>query len=473
MKNKFDFKISLKKQLHDVVLFFKNNLTKLISIFVLSFTSTLLISFGINSSSKASIESIALTAANIAKDNSYQKVHFESKLSFYSDDTYSKNSEENVKVFTTSHRIANQSFLKYSSAAFLTRNNFYNIPIKGSSEQTDCTLFEYKFLDTDLLLKNITPSTNSEIVKKYTSSKYVDGVLDTNYPMTKLRMETIDLFLLFKNEKLSSGYPLFLPDYVAKKIVEENDNVGSLKDCLGLTGTITVSGITSSVYIKNIIVTSPRTGDPYDLEDCDFTDNNVRFAKFLRQLYGDYSLMFFSPMYSQNRCMACADFDSEYFKIKSYLENELVDIYSKDTVSSIYGFEKEEDSFVLKENKNYSFLTTETLIKRINKGSYSYFDGNLTPLIIGFVLLGGVIFFYFLNFCSTKYQKEALKWHFLITSFVPFVVLNLFSLLFSFFFSSKQAFISFSFSAFSLAVLVSFLIQFLTSLIIYFLRRSN
>lgn len=470
---KIDLKISFKRQLRDIVLFFKNNLIKLVAIFVLSFTSTLLISFGINSSTKSNIDSIALTAANIAKDNNYQKVHFESKLSYFSNDSFSVNTENNGSIFTKAHKIANQSFLKYSSAAFLTRNNFYNVPVDGSSEQTKHTLFEYNFLNTTISLKNITPSTNSEIVKKYTTSKYIDGTLVKNYSMTKLRMETIDLFLLFKNEKTSSGYPLFLPDYVAQTIVEENETISSLEDCLGLQGTIIVSGVQSSIYIKNIIVTSSKKADPYDLNDCDFTDNNVRFAKFLKQLYGDYALMFYSPMYSQNRCMACADFDSEYFKIKSYLENELLQLYSEDSVSSIYSFEKEENKFILKENSDFSSLMTATLAKRIKSGNFSYFDGNLTTLMIGLVLFVGAICILFIAFCSKKHQQGKLTWHFLISSFIPLFVLNLFSLLFLFFFSSKQIFVAFYFSSLSIVILASFLIEFISTLIIYLIRRNN
>lgn len=471
--NKINFRIAIKKQLRDIGLFFKNNLIKLVSIFMLTLTSTLLISLGINTSTKSSIDSIAFAAANIAKDNSYQKVHFESKLSYFSDSSFSANSEKNGKVFSNAHRIANQSFLKYSSAAFFTRNNFYTVPVDGSSEKTKHVLFEYNFLNTAVSLKNITPSTNNEIVKKYTTSKYVGGVLDENYTMTKSRMETIDLFLLFRKGKVASGYPLFLPDYVAQKIVEENTNINSLEECLGLEGTILVSGVKSTVYIKNIIVTSPRVGDPYDLDDCDFTDNNVRFAKFLKQLYGDYSLMFFSPMYSQNRSMACADFDSEYFKIKSYLENDLIDIYSEESISSIYSFEKENDTFVLKENEEFSSLMTNTIGKRIKNGNFSYFDGNLVPLVIGFILFGGAVFCLFINFSSRKYQREKLTWHFLISSFVPIIVMNIFCLLFLFFFSSKQAFVAFYFSSLSIVILISFLIELITTLIIYFLRRYD
>lgn len=465
-----NLKFSIKKQLNELIHFFKKNLVKLITFFVLTVMASFLVSFGINSSTKATIDSVAITAAIIAKDNSYEKVHFESKLTYFNDESFSKNSEKNTKIFTEAHRMANQSFLKYSSAAFLTRNNFYNTPITNS-DNSSCVLFEYSFLESVFSLKNITPSTNSEIVKKYTTTKYVDGILDNNYSMTKLRMETIDLFLLFKEGKSASGYPMYLPDYVAQKIVEENESINSLKDCLGLAGTINVSGVKTTVYIKNIIVSSARIADQKDINDCDFTENNVRFAKFLKQLYGDYSLMFFSPMYSQNRCMTCADFDSEYFKIKSYLENDLTEIYSKKSSSSIYGFEKEDQTFKLKENKTYSSLLTGTIQKRIDNARYSYFDGDLIPLIIGFVLFFGAVLFLFIVFSLKRFNDEELKKSFLVSSFIPFVFLNLFLLLFCFFFSTKQAFISYVFSSLSIVIVGFFLIEFLASIIIFLFRR--
>lgn len=465
-----NLKFSIKKQLNELIQFFKKNLVKLIAFFVLTVMSSFLVSFGINSSTKATIDSVAITAANIAKDNSYEKVHFESKLTYFNDESFSKNSEKNTKIFTEAHRMANQSFLKYSSAAFLTRNNFYNTPITNS-DNSSCVLFEYSFLESVFSLKNITPSTNSEIVKKYTTTKYVDGILDNNYSMTKLRMETIDLFLLFKEEKSAAGYPMYLPDYVAQKIVEENESINSLKDCLGLAGTINVSGVKTTVYIKNIIASSARIADQKDINDCDFTENNVRFAKFLKQLYGDYSLMFFSPMYSQNRCMTCADFDSEYFKIKSYLENDLTEIYSKKSSSSIYGFEKEDQAFKLKENKTYSSLLTGTIQKRIDNAKYSYFDGDLIPLIIGIVLFFGALLFLFVVFSLKKFTEEELNKSFLVSSFIPFIFLNLFLLLFCFFFSSKQAFISYVFSSLSIVIVGFFLIEFLASIIIFLFRR--
>ena len=71
MKTRFDFKISLKKRFLEIGLFFKSNLVKLLSVFVLSFVSILLTSFGVYSSSKSRLDSVALSAANIAKDNNY------------------------------------------------------------------------------------------------------------------------------------------------------------------------------------------------------------------------------------------------------------------------------------------------------------------------------------------------------------------------------------------------------------------
>lgn len=473
IKERFEIEINVKPTIHNLLNFFRTNILNIAAVVVVTLSSILSFSFSCYSSSKAKIEFVALSASNIAKDNSYQKVHFASKLHYYDNGSFSDNSKNNSDVFTNAHKVVNGSFLRYSSAAFLTRNNFYNIPIEPNSDSIEYTLFDYTFLNSSFSLMNITPSTNSEIIKRYSTTKYVDGELVNNYSGQKKRMETIDLFLLSINEKQNSGYPLFLPDYVAEKIVEENDDIKSIEDCIGLTGNIVVSGVTSDVYIKNIIVSSARKGDPYNVDDCDFTDGNVNFAKFLKKLYGDYSLMFFSPMYSQNRCLTCADFDSEYFKIKSYLSNELVSLYSEKAKSSLFSFEKEEATFVLKENEYLSSTMTATLEKRLQRGSFSLFDGNVFALVLACILLSASLFLLYLFFYSNRFCKRKPSWHILLVSIIPVIVICIFSLLFLFFFSLKFVFVGYYFSAVAIPMLIIFSIQTIFSIILFFIRRAQ
>lgn len=473
IREKLEIETNIKPTIHNLLVFFKANILKIVAVVVATLSSILFFSFSCYSSSKSQIEFVALSASNIAKDNSYQKVHFASKLGYYDDGTYSENSKNNSDIFTNAHQVANRSFLRYSSAAFLTRNNFYNIPIESDSESIKYALFDYTFLNTSFSLMNITPSTNSEIIKQYSTSKYVNGELVNNYSAQKKRMETIDLFLLSVNEKQSAGYPLFLPDYVAEKIVEENDDIGCLEDCVGLTGSISVSGAVSDVYIKNIIVSSAKKGDPHDINDCDFTDGNVNFAKFLKMLYGDYSLMFFSPMYSQNRCLTCADFDSEYFKIESYLSDELVSLYSEKASSSLFSFEKDEDSFVLKENEYLSTTMTATLEKRLQKGNFSLLDGNVFALVFACILFLVSVFLIYLFFYSNKFNNRRPSWHILLISFVPVTVIGIFSLLFLFFFSLKFIFVGYCFSSLAIPMLIIFFAQIIISTIFFFVRRAQ
>ena len=207
IRDKIEIKTSLRKTLHNLLCFFKKNVLKSTAVIVTTLASVLLLSFGFYSSSKSQIESIALSAANIAKNNSYQKVHFASQLKYYTDGSFSENCKNNGAVFTKAHQTANKSFVRYSSAAFMTRNNFYNIPSNPEIDSIDYLLFDYSFLNTSFSLMNITPSTNSEITKKYTTPKYVDGVLIENYSAKKTRLETIDLFLLCNEEKPNSGFP--------------------------------------------------------------------------------------------------------------------------------------------------------------------------------------------------------------------------------------------------------------------------
>ena len=473
IKERFEIETSIKPAIHNLLHFFRTNILNIVAVVVTTLSSILFFSFSCYSSSKSQIEFVALSAANIAKDNSYQKVHFASKLHYYEDGSFSDNSKNNSDVFTNAHQAANRSFLRYSSAAFLTRNNFYNIPIEPNSDSIQYTLFDYTFLNSSFSLMNITPSTNSEIIKQYSTAKYVDGELVNNYSAQKKRMETIDLFLLSVNEKQSQGYPLFLPDYVAEKIVEENDDIKSIEDCVGLAGNIVVSGVMSDVYIKNIIVTSAKKGDPHNINDCDFTDGNVNFAKFLKKLYGNYSLMFFSPMYSQNRCLTCADFDSEYFKIESYLSNELVSLYSEKTESSLFSFEKEEDLFVLKENEYLSSTMTATLEKRLQNGNFSLFDGNVFALALASILFLVSLSLLYLFFYSNRFCKKRPSWYILLISIVPIVVVGVFALLFLFFFSLKYVFVGYYFSALAIPMLIIFSAQIIFSLVFLFVWRAR
>ena len=183
--------------------------------------------------------------------------------------------------------------------------------------------------------------------------------------------------------------------------------------------------------------------------------------------------MFLQSIFLQCRSMACADFDSEYFKIKSYLSNELLEIYSNASTSNVFSLDFVEDGYSLIENCHSSNTVTKALQCRYHNGSLSYFDGNITVTCIGLVFFVATLVFLYVSFASKQYNEDNVTWPFLLLSFIPLLVLNIFALVFLFIFAKESMFVGFYCSAFAVVTLLSFLLESVMTSLIYFLRSDN
>lgn len=478
----FDFKLNIKQRVKSLSSFLKKNLVTILVFSSCSIVSTFVTSFGVKDSSYALKESAAFSVAQIAKDNSFNRVHIETKLDFNPSDP-----QGNKKAFNNSYSSSHRAYLNYSSAAFQTRNNFYTVAVEDQVELNEetgeeeiktvysrltCKLDELSF-ETAIL----TPPTNSEYDKKYTIDKYNEQGELVSMELYKHRMETLDLFMLGEPAtKVDSANPIWVPDYTIQRMLDEAGIDKPLKSCIGMTGSIELSGLEIPVYLKNIIVTKEHKGDPHDMKDHTFTYNNIRFANFIEEIFGDYALLFYSPIFALKQTLACADFDSEYFKINSYMSNEMLSFCGPDSSSIVYSYQlnSETEEFDHKNNEPVSNMLNQYLDKAVNHQP-NHFDGNIAMTILGILFFGGTIAYLILMITKNKifYSKKKYCYKLLSYPLIPFVVMNLFSTIFILVFHSKTEFMAFSFSSFPIVALVYLIAASIATLIFVFKKEDS
>lgn len=454
----------LKRLKNSFAYFFKSNFFPLCTCGFCSLFSTVLISLGVRNSTKSLLDQASIVCSSIAKDNEFNKVHISTKLRFYSDSDAKTNSTNNISVFTKSSEFARDAFLTYSSAAFQTRNNFYNIPIEPNKDGFEYKEFIFQFAKSNIALKNITAPTYSTGEKQYTTAKLVDGEVDNNYLMTKLHMETLDIYLMYKNSTVTGATPLFLPDYIADKIIAENDDINSYEDCLGRRGEVYIDGVKNQVYIRNIIVTRKIESNIYDLTQNSFTENNVRFSKFLKLMYDDYCIMFNSTIYAGNQCLLCGDFDSEFFKTRDYIKGQFADLNEQIVQPNVWNFKNDNGQVKFCENQLGTNFMERFRSGMVNKNRPSFFDGDLWLIIIGIAIsiMGGfsAIVFFIKQNNKTLYRGPLN----ILLSIFPFLIIGLMVSVITFLAPFNYAILSYVVSNSSLSLFIPLTITTLSTL---------
>lgn len=444
------FKQKTKNVFHNALVSLKKVFVPLIIMTGTCICSSLMFSFSILDSSRALLDESAILCANVAKDNYYQKVHIATKMPFKEG---IENRNFNVSSFTKSQKEAHNAFLSYSSAAFVTRNNFYSIPIDEDNDGDFVyKKISYNFGNQNLDCINISAPTNSVVGKKTVCKKKTAEAI-AEIEIDKLRLETIDLYMCSSENGKNTGIPVFVPDFVAEEIVESSDYLNNILDCVGLAGTININGSIQNIYIKNIIATKEYKNDENIITQVPITASNTKYASFLRDVYGSFTVLFHTELYSENQCIACADFDSEFFKIKNYFDINLRKLYSKDeSFSYVYSYELNENLYTLKTNLDITNKLNKLL--RMNVQNINYFDGNLLFLLVG--LFACIVAFIYIYFTITSYlKKNAINYnetfYLLIAPLISFIALNLLAVLFIFIFKSNSLFISYTFSTIAIS----------------------
>ena len=461
VKCRFDLHESLKT----IIVFLKQNITRLLIFSSVYFLSFSFISISFNSSTKSLLDTAAFSCSEIAKSNVSNRVHVEFSLD-YTDDISSL--KTNTEQFKKAYSSMQSAYSKFNSGAFISRNDFYVVPSSPNGDSFEHSIFTVKFNNYTGKTKSLSSLTTSEGGKKYTTEKIVDGT-KTTIEMFKKSLETLNVFLLFNDEKKSEGIPLYLPDYFASDVAEENGI--SLKECLGLPGTINVANVDYKVYIKNIIVTEARTGNLYDLTDHTFTENNVRFSKYLQNIFGNYVVWFNSSIYQTHKTILCSDFDSEFFKIKSYFKNDLATIYDSGCDALVFNCDSHNETKVFLEP--FSTTNLNNLLKRLSvkQGGESFFDGALIQLIIGILSLVFLLIYLAIIVFSKKNIQKISFAHILLCCFLPFFVVCLFLSFFLFAFHSSIVFNAFVFSSASLVCIVLFSLSTIFGCAYLFIRK--
>lgn len=460
-KNRFIVNFGFGRSLKRLFSFAKSNIANVAITIATSLSAVLITSFSVSSSSLSCLENAALEVANLAKDAEEERVHISTVLTV-EEAAFS----DSKSAFSKAHLAVHSSFLNYSVAAFRTRNNFYNVPVTLADEQIIPKQFECSFLDCRFSISALVPSTTSFIQRNSTANKYENGQL-VEKQLTKYRMETLDVYALFPPYKNGEGIPLFLPQRLAERILEANPELEKLEDCLGQQGFLEIQGYGINVYVSNILVDRPSSGDPYDSMEPDFSENDISFESYLNGMFGDFGVLYAPALFQASAVMTCADFDSEFFKIRSYLSNELRSLAAGGVHCSVSGRENREADFVFYDEQSRNL--TKVYENRSIEGQFTYLDGN--PWILGlgillFVASLGFGCYAFLGKTVRKHDGELLHGAFLASA--PFVILQLFSAVFVAIFSGRSALVGYSFASLSLVSVCFFLVQ----LIVFFFASA-
>ena len=384
-------------------------------------------SFGLSLLPNNIVNSAALESSFIAKNNEHKRVEILTD-SF----VYQKNN------FITGQQLILNSYLTYCNSVFTTKTNFYLTPLTGNEVKRFSISLD-GIVDCEEKIVDVVPSTHSEFIKQYDNNGEVDY---------KSRIESIDLYCYYQGVYKTGSPPIYITDITADKFCKEQT---TYKDLLGKNVIISDDAKEYHGYIRNIISTREQANSFAIDGTLLFTANNISYSKMLKILYGNFFVGFDNDLFDQGMRII-GDFDSEFFKIKSYLNKQIKPII--DEIDGKVSIGEVSDQFILKQDVS----------KSINNGFAKNKAIHLIVFIVG-------IFFLLLSIAIILFSKITIiqKKQYLCFNISSIVTEFLYIILGCFFYSS---FVSISFY-FSVMPLIVFFIMILITTFLFIFKKPH
>lgn len=400
-------------------------ITSLAFFIVTSVCSTMFFTFSFLNSSQNTCDSLSFLAATKAYNSKTSaiggNVHYEMECI------------QNSKDVRIKYRnCAYCSFQQYTSSSFVLKNNFYLSigPVLSSDERMPMSLSSNQATIDDISL--LLPVTYGIVGKGENQQKY--------------RTETLDVYLAFNGKYFnehSNEHTLYLCDYMADKLFPDQP----YDEILGESITIKYKDADYPFLISNIIIT--QANDKYTIA-------NVKYANYLKTLFNGYVFLprYYPPAFDDSITFN-ADFDSEYFLAKSFIQKELFPL-SKSAFDEINVkfYDRSENAF--QKDEILSQHLKDLFIDHSEQDSFTYLDGDW-PLIIPALLLFFASLYFQLNMIRQQNQNRLWKYHLHLA--LPICAIGLPMILLLAFFHNDLDFLAFTFSPIMPIAFLGFIIS--------------